>query len=298
MSIGPTSEGGGFINLGDLSKPATVLIEKISDAIGGIFRPYQIRRIAQAEGEAEKIRAVSQIEITELQRRAIQRFVVEEAKKQQNIESITQKALPSVEEAASPQNVDDDWITNFFDRCRLVSDDQMQTLWSKVLAGEANKPGSYSKHTVNMLSSLDKTDAELFTTLCGFGWFLGNVVPLVYDVEDPIYNDVGITFNNLTHLDDIGLISFDNIAGYQRLKFPKTIRIFYYGKVFNIEFSQPVDNRLDVGRVLLSKAGQELAAICGSTPRAGFVDYVVGRWQQMGLQVMEESRQHQVEVAP
>ncbi len=289
MPTGPMSEGGGLIDLGELSKPATVLIEKISEAIGGVFRPYQIRRIAQAEVEADKIRALSQIEITELQRRAIQRFVVEEAKKQQNIESITQKALPGVEEGASPQNVEDDWITNFFDRCRLVSDEQMQTLWSKVLAGEANKPGSYSKHTVNVLSSLDKTDAELFTTLCGFGWLLGNVVPLVYDIEDPIYNEVDITFNNLTHLDDIGLVSFDNIAGFQRLKFPKTILVFFYGKPFKLEFSQPVDNRLDVGRILLSKAGQELAPICGSVPRVGFVEYVTGKWRQTGIQVTEEA---------
>jgi hypothetical protein len=49
-----------LINLGDLSKPANTLVEKISDAIGGIFRPYQIRRIAQAEAEADKIRAISQ----------------------------------------------------------------------------------------------------------------------------------------------------------------------------------------------------------------------------------------------
>jgi hypothetical protein len=31
--------GGGLINLGELSRPAIVLIEKISDAIGGIFKP-------------------------------------------------------------------------------------------------------------------------------------------------------------------------------------------------------------------------------------------------------------------
>ena len=47
--------------LGDLTKPATVLIEKISDAVGGIFKPYQIIRVAKAESEAERIRAVSQI---------------------------------------------------------------------------------------------------------------------------------------------------------------------------------------------------------------------------------------------
>ena len=29
-----------LINLGELSKPAAVLIEKISDAVGGVFKPY------------------------------------------------------------------------------------------------------------------------------------------------------------------------------------------------------------------------------------------------------------------
>jgi hypothetical protein len=41
------SNGGSLINLGEISKPATVLIEKIADAIGGVFKPYQIRRVAQ-----------------------------------------------------------------------------------------------------------------------------------------------------------------------------------------------------------------------------------------------------------
>jgi hypothetical protein len=44
-------------NLGDLAKPATVLIEKISDAVGGVFKPFQIVRVARAEAEAELIRA-------------------------------------------------------------------------------------------------------------------------------------------------------------------------------------------------------------------------------------------------
>ena len=81
------SNSNSIINLGELSKPANTLIEKISDAIGGIFKPYQIRRIAQAETEAEKMRAVSQIKITHLQRRALHRFLAEEAKKQDNIET-------------------------------------------------------------------------------------------------------------------------------------------------------------------------------------------------------------------
>ncbi|MCI0475283.1 MAG: DUF2806 domain-containing protein, partial [Anaerolineales bacterium] len=108
------NEGITLANIGELSKPATVLIEKISDAIGGIFRPHQIRRIAEAEAQAEKIKAVSQIEITDLQRRALQRFMIEEAKKQDNIETITRKALGDVKDDARPGEIEDDWITHFF----------------------------------------------------------------------------------------------------------------------------------------------------------------------------------------
>jgi hypothetical protein len=277
------SEGNSLINLGDISKPATVLIEKISEALGGYFKPYQIRRVAKAEAEAEIIKAQAQIEMTDLQRRALTRFVAEEAKKQDNIEKITEKAIPHLEDSANPNDVEEDWIANFFDKCRIVSDEEMQSLWAAVLAGEANSPGSYSKRTVNFLGSLDKTDARLFTTLCGFGWFLDDVVPLVFDVMKEIYNDKGIKFNSLAHLDDIGLISFNNITGFRRLGFPKQITIFYYGTPLNIEFQKDENNDLDIGKVLLTKTGQELARICGSKPIEGFVDYVVEYWRKKGM---------------
>ena len=60
------SDSNALINL-DLPKPATVLIEKIAEAVGGSFRPYQLKRIAKAETEAEKIRALAAVEISEIQ---------------------------------------------------------------------------------------------------------------------------------------------------------------------------------------------------------------------------------------
>jgi hypothetical protein len=277
------SNGNSIVNLGDLSKPATVLIEKVSEALGGYFKPYQIKRIAKSEAEAEIIKAEAQIEVTDLQRRALGRFVVEEAKKQENIEKITEKAIPQLENSAKPQDVEDDWVTNFFDKSRIISDDEMQSLWAKVLAGEANSPGTYSKRTVNFLGSLDKADAHLFTSLCGFSWLLGNVVPLVFDVMDPIYNEKGINFNSLTHLDDIGLVSFENISGFKRMGFPKYITIFYYGTPLNLEFQKPEGNDLELGRVLLTKTGQQLSMICGSKPVDGFFDYVIERWAKKNI---------------
>ena len=108
-----------LVNIGELSRPATVLIEKISDAVGGVFKPYQIVRVAKAEAEAEKIRADAEIVVEDIHRRAMHRFFEEEAKKQKNIEDITQKALPNLNDDAKSENVEDDWISNFFDKCRI-----------------------------------------------------------------------------------------------------------------------------------------------------------------------------------
>lgn len=156
---------------GKITEPATVLITKISDAVGGLYKPYQIRRVSKAEADAAIIKEQANIEINDLQRRAFNRLVSEEAKKQDNIESITEKAIPQLTSSSTPQDMDNDWIMNFFDKCRIVSDEDMQLLWAKVLANEANSPGSYSKRTINSLASLDKTDAELFIVLCCFTWF-------------------------------------------------------------------------------------------------------------------------------
>ena len=166
-------------NIGELTKPATVLIEKISDAIGGIFRPGQIRRVADADAHALRVTGAAKIEISDLERRAIQRFASEEANKQSNIESITQKALPRLKPDAETEKVERDWIVDFFDKCRLISDEEMQHLWAEVLAGEGNSPGQFSKRTVSVLASLDKKDAMAFGTLCRFTGTLERVMHFV-----------------------------------------------------------------------------------------------------------------------
>ncbi len=236
--------------------------------------------MAQAEAEAAIIKAQSKIEITDLHRRTVHRWIKEEAQRQKNMEDITNKALPLLNEEAKPDSMENDWLVNFFDKSRIVSDNEMQSLWSRVLAGEANNPGTYSKRTVNFLSDLDKVDAVLFTNLCGFGWVIGNVVPLVFDVKAEVYNTHGINFDTLSHLESIGLIRFGNISGFKRLNFPKIISVFYYGSSLSLEMPGKTGNELKIGKVLLTRIGQELAPVCGSKPVAGFWDYVRHQWKQ------------------
>ena len=280
-----------IVNLGDLAKPATVLIEKISDAIGGIYRPYQIRKVAEAEADAERIRAVTQIEITDLQRRAMTRFITEEAKKQSNIESITTRALPQVTEDAKPQDIEDDWVTHFFDRGRLISDADMQKLWAKILAGQANAPGSYTKRTIDILANLEKDDAITFAKLCGFAFKLDDLIPLVYKLDHKIYNEQGIDFGSLSHLESLGLIHFDAIATYARTGLRHEGHMLYFETPVWIGFKTPAPNEMEVGHVLLTHAGKELAPVGDAKPVDGFVDYVRDHWKAKGYRIEPETQE-------
>jgi hypothetical protein len=271
------------INFGDLSKPATVLIEKVSDAVGGIFLPYQIERVAKAQAKAEKIRAVSSLKITMLQKRAFRRLLQEESDKQRNIESITQKALPELTQTSNPKDIERDWLINFFDKARMISDSDMQELWSKILAGEANTPGTFSKRTINMIASLDKRDATLFNSLSNFVWNLGETTDaIIFDAKAKIYNDDGIDFEALTHLDSIGLISFEPLTGYIIGDLPQNIRIFYKGRSLSIAFPKKEKNELNVGKVLLTSVGRDLIRICDTKTIEGFMEYVIGQWNHDG----------------
>jgi len=272
------SEGGALINLGDLSKPATVLVEKVCNAVGVLFEPTRIKRQARAEVEAEKIKAVARIELRDIETRALERFLHQESRRQENIESITAQAATALPPDAKVEALEEDWIANFFKHCDTVSDREMQSLWSRLLAGEATKPGSYSKRTVDLVSTIDKKDAALFTSFCQFVWMIGTPTPLIFEVQDEIYEKGGIDFSMLKHLDSIGLISFESVSGYLKKGFAKKAVIFYYGRPMQLEFPADADNQLQVGHVLLTSTGSELVSICGSTRNDDFEEYVARKW--------------------
>lgn len=277
------ADGNSLVNLGDLSKPATVLIEKVSSAVGIIYEPYHVKRMARAEAEAEKIKTLARIELTELEHRAVGRFVQQEARKQENIERITAQAAASLPNDAKVENLDEDWVAHFFKQCDTVSDTDMQSLWSRLLSGEATNPGTFSKRTVDFVSSMDRKDAALFTTFCQFVWLIGEPAPLVYETQNEIYTKQGINFSALKHLDSIGLISFESVSGYNRTGFEKYAHVFYYGQPTAIEFSGDANNQLQVGHVLLTSIGKELTPICGSSRNHDFYEYVIRKWFQDGL---------------
>ena len=54
-------------------------------------------------------------------------------------------------------NVDSGWLLNVLDKCKVVSDPEVQDLWSSILAAESDRQGSFSHLTVNSLEKFWET---------------------------------------------------------------------------------------------------------------------------------------------
>ena len=131
------------------------------------------------------------------------------------------------------------------------------------------------------MATLDKSDALLFAKFCGFAWMIGGVTALVLDENHEVFEKNGINFSSLTHLDNLGLITFNNLTGFVRRGFGKYAHLFYYGKPVIIEFPQDA-NEFQLGKVLFTRAGQELATVCGSRPFNDYFEFVLEKWMNSG----------------
>lgn len=73
----------------------------------------------------------------------------------------------SSEQAPPEDDISEDWRRKFTRYAEDVSDDQMQTVWSRILSGEVQQPGTFSFRTLRLVSELSPEIAKTFEELAG-----------------------------------------------------------------------------------------------------------------------------------
>jgi uncharacterized repeat protein (TIGR03899 family) len=172
-----------------LGKSTDKLVSAVERALGAVYRPYGIKRDADAEAyrlaaleraktdakyrsTIELARAKVEAEIVvaegkqELEARLQTRLQHEALRQQQNIESIVAGAMTQPQSESTDEEVDEDWLTGFFERAKTVSGAEMQALWSRVLTLEVGSPGTFSFRALDILRKLSRRDATAFQTAC------------------------------------------------------------------------------------------------------------------------------------
>lgn len=206
-----------------LSKPLEKLLDCISSACGKIYEPKHIKRMAEAH--AEEIKTLSDslkdnpnllikydketlsIENNPIIERAKQRFLTQEIIKQNNIDNIVRVAACELnnETIVSDEPVDKTWLLRFFKSAEDITEDEIQILWGKVLAGEIKHPNSISLRTLGIIKNISRNEAILFNDIAKFALRQENSLFL------PKYTDLlesqNIFYSNILKLVEIGLMT-------------------------------------------------------------------------------------------
>lgn len=101
-------------------------------------------------------------------------------------------------------NYDFDWFVRFYETVGNVSDNDVQNVWARILAGEIECPGTYSLRTLEKLKNLSRKEAEVFTKIASLSFRSSNI-RFIFKY-DKLLEEYNISLENILEMEDCGLM--------------------------------------------------------------------------------------------
>ncbi|MCL2593523.1 MAG: DUF2806 domain-containing protein [Defluviitaleaceae bacterium] len=270
-----------------IASVANNLINKVSAATGWAFSTKGLK-LAQEEAHKKIIDEIAErADVDVYERRQLINMYTDFSKKNENVVKILSKSFKYLEEGANPQDISDDWIMDFVDKASKISDEGMQELWSNLIAGEANKPNSFSKRLLHTLSIMSYKDAEIFLNLTRFCFFDVSDEYLLHPIifikrRTGSYAKSRITSDTLNDMASLGLIQCDYNQGF---KFDRRKHFHYQNKFITVE-----NDIIDAGNVKFTPMGHMLTRISEKQNHEKILDFTIEEWSHRGYKVTVERR--------
>lgn len=194
-----------------LSSGLKTMSSAVGPVAGALFTAIFLRHNTKTD-EFEKIKAGKFKEVAD-DLLASEKMTYTEYYKASNFLTVAQKADQYYQEQPRSDEqgtYDFDWFVRFFEAAGNVSDDTMQNLWAKILAGEIAQPSTFSLKTIDVVRNLSKKDAELFIKICSHS-FVSSGTNCFLPNEDEYLETVGITYADIMKLSEIGLMFNDGL---------------------------------------------------------------------------------------
>lgn len=233
------------------------ILDKISEAAAWVVTPKGNKKY-QLEAEEFLIDEIKKdSKIPPYAKAALISNVRNLLKEYRNQFNITMQALPLIEEKANPALVENDWLSFFYDKAKNVSNEEMQILWSNILAGEFNAPGSCSKALLHIASIMDNKYAQAFEKVMNYIVEIEGRYHVVFFFEKypEVFSEGILEHEDIFALESIGLLQIAE-TGYSVIVENDTKL-----KYFEYEYDIKTSSKIHVGNVSLTMVGEELMGI-------------------------------------
>lgn len=204
-------------------------------------------------------------------------------------------AEPFVSDDAQPEKVEEDWFAFFFDKVKIVTNEAVLKMWSRILAGEVNKPGSFSRSLLHTLSIMSSAQAELFCNIsrfCMYEYKNEDIVhPLIFIASNvEAYKNSQITAEGLFELENLGLIQCDFKDEFVFYK-KKVLR--FGNKVLEIHGDPDNQDKIKAGNVKFTDNGLALFSIVGEPYkeyRVDILNFVITKFQRRNCKIIMNNK--------
>ncbi len=222
-----------------------------------------------------------------------QRFLSEQAVKQENLQTVVEKAdLSAIE---SPQPVEKDWFLKWMEISQTVSRENVQEMLARVLSGEVRTSGSFSLRTLDTLKNLSRTELTLFQIFCDLSYSIPQFGDAFTCLICEPYGSPGdngllslrLSYSNLAILQDAGLIQTD-LTAWREFQIPEMLRIPFSLGSASITLKSTAETTPIKARVKIinfTSAGLELRSVLNLRINveynSKFLEWVNNQWKMI-----------------
>ena len=174
-----------------------------------LFGKTNAKLRAEAENEYEKIKQEGEIARQAREPFIIQLEITKAHRQYTNLGNTLVKAAPLITAIEVKIEDDNDVFWGLLEHAKDISNERMQELIAKIIAGEYNAPCTYAISTLQILKMLGKSELELFEKIASLMVDNDRIPHKLFALgknEEVVMNNLGLDFESLQTLQSLGLI--------------------------------------------------------------------------------------------
>ena len=180
-----------------------------------------------------------------------------------NLINIGAKATEYIDSSKENEiKFENDFFWGIIEHAKEISNEEMQELIAKIIAGEYNKPGSYSMSTLQSIKMLGKDELELFETiaclLINYDSIPKDIFSLPESIKD-LFKKLKIDFGRFQLLQSLGLFLPNDLTSSMENPLRQIFALQYFDQ--QIIFKPTHENNFKIklpGSYTLSTTGKQI----------------------------------------
>lgn len=187
--------------------------------------------------------------------------------------------------------MDNDFFWNTIEHAKTISNEEMQELVAKIIAGEYNEPGTYSMSTLHTLKTLGKQELELFEKMCSLCINLNQIPAHIFSLPadiKPLMNSLNLDFGSLQTLQCLGLILPNSMTQILPNPEKKNYRVDYFDKL--IRFTPIHETNFDISLpefYQLSNTGKQISQHLKPECREGLYEWLKTNYKIANFEIKD-----------